>query len=974
MGKTQVSDRFINTLQKIDLRHIVEHSPDVLWSCDKNLNFNYVSPAVKNISGFTSEEKMVQGPILSMTSKSAISIKNMVSAEVAKKIPGADVSGSTVKYQMELYRKDGTSYPVEANVTYIRNDEGEVIEIIGVNRDISESLYAANIITTLHEGIHCSVGTHFFSDLVQYLCKALQIRCAFIGVLDGNTIQTQSLWVDGAPAAEITFNTTGSPCEQVAAGETLFFPDAVCSHYPRATVLKEMDARSYLGSPIRSPDGKIIGILALIHNQSMEPSPLVRFVLEACSDRVGAELTRQKTEVKLQESEARLRALFEQSLDPCIICDLDGHYIDANGAMLKTFAYSTEQLSKMNILALASQDKKTTETFLSMRETLLATGCARFQALFVKRSGETFHCEVTTHLISMGDNKYVVQSILHDLTQAQKTEDELSKLSRAIDASASIIIITDLQRRIEYVNPKFSEVTGYTRAEVIGKSPGLLSSGETSTAVYSHLWETIKAGDEWRGELHNKTKNGDYYWCRNSISAVKNHLDEISHYISVQEDITNEYKLHEQLNHQACHDALTGLINRPEFERRTEQLLATVRGTKNEHALCFLDLDQFKVVNDTCGHIAGDELLRQLSSSLQQAVRQSDTLARLGGDEFAILIENCTLEHAERIAQALQKRIQDFHFSWDSHTFRVSASIGLVAINETASDLSSLLTKADSACYMAKDLGRNRIHIYHPEDQELAHRQGEIKWVTRIHQALAESQFCLFAQVIEPLNKQAGKHYEILIRLKGSQGEIIPPGAFLPAAERYNIITKLDRWVTKECFRLLLAHPTFLEQTNFLSINLSGQSLTDEAFLSFLIEQLQLPGIDCNKICFEITETAAIANLTKAVKFISTLKCLGCKFALDDFGSGLSSFAYLKNLPVDYLKIDGMFIKGLVDDPIDHAMVKSINEIGQIMGMKTIAEFVENDEIKGMLREIGVDYVQGYGIGKPQPFEHLLEC
>jgi len=273
---------------------------------------------------------------------------------------------------------------------------------------------------------------------------------------------------------------------------------------------------------------------------------------------------------------------------------------------------------------------------------------------------------------------------------------------------------------------------------------------------------------------------------------------------------------------------------------------------------------------------------------------------------------------------------------------------------------------------MAKDLGRNRIHVYHPEDKELAQRQGEIQWVTRIHQALAKQQFCLYAQAIEPLNKSTGKHYEILIRLKSDTGEAIPPGAFLPAAERYNIVTLLDRWVTAECCQQLLAHPAFLTQINFISINLSGQSLADESFLGFVIEQLQQPGIDCSKICFEITETAAISNLTRATTFISTLKGLGCKFALDDFGSGLSSFAYLKNLPVDYLKIDGMFVKGIVHDPIDHAMVKSINEIGQIMGMKTIAEFVENEKIKGVLQEIGVDYVQGYGIGKPMPFEHLL--
>mgnify|MGYP003384287962 FL=1 len=972
MTKTAAKQNHLLISGDVDLKHIVEHLPDVLWSCDRDLNFTYISPTVESISGFSVAEKLAQGPIEAMNSKSAASIKRLVKEELASTVVGTGGSNTTAKYQMELYRKDGTSYPVEANVTYLRDAKGEVCEIIGSNRDISESLYAANIITTFHEGTHNSVGPRFFTDLVEYLCKAFKIRCALIGRVEGDELHTQSLWADGALAKNIHYPLKGSPCEKVIAGKTLFYPDKVCALYPNASFLTQTCTRAYMGSPILSPDGEILGVLILIHDQCLEPVPLLRYVLEVCTDRAGIEMSRQATEAKLKDSETRLRALFEHAMDPCIISDLNGQYIDANSAMLKTFGYSADQLSQINISALAYQQDETKAALMTMRETLRASGSARFQGLFVKRSGVHFPGEVNCRLISIG-NKTIVQSILHDLTQARKTEDELLKLSRAMDASASIVIITDLKGCIEYINPKFCQITGYTQAEVIGKNPRLLSSGETGATVYSDLWTTIAAGGEWRGELHNKTKNNNYYWCRNSISAVKNHLDEITHYISVQEDITNEYQLSEQLNYQACHDALTGLINRAEFERRAKRLLATLLTDKREHALCFMDLDQFKVVNDTCGHIAGDELLRQLSCALQGRVRQSDTLARLGGDEFAVLIENCTLEHAELVALALQETIQDFHFSWEEHTFRVSASIGLVAINETTADLSGLLSRADSACYMAKDLGRNRIHVYHPEDRELVQRQGEMKWVARIYLALAEERFCLYAQAIEALNNSAGKHYEILLRLKGEKGEIIPPGAFLPAAERYNIITQLDRWVVEQCCQLLLSHPVFLEQTNFISINLSGQSLTDESFLDFVIAQLQQPGIDCRKICFEITETAAIANLTRAIKFISSLKSLGCKFALDDFGSGLSSFAYLKNLPVDYLKIDGMFVKGLVHDPIDHAMVKSINEIGQIMGMKTIAEFVENDEIKGMLREIGVNYVQGYGINKPQPFEHLLQ-
>jgi diguanylate cyclase (GGDEF)-like protein len=428
-----------------------------------------------------------------------------------------------------------------------------------------------------------------------------------------------------------------------------------------------------------------------------------------------------------------------------------------------------------------------------------------------------------------------------------------------------------------------------------------------------------------------------------------------------------------QLTFNASHDALTGLVNRREFERRTERLLSTVKQDKDEHALCFMDLDQFKVINDTSGHVAGDEMLRQVSSALQSVVRKRDTLARLGGDEFGVLMEHCALDDAHRVATSLQKAIQDYQFVWEEHVFKVGVSIGLVPITESTNSLSLLLRDADAACYVAKDKGRNRIHVYQPDDLETNLRHGEMQWVTRLSQALEENRFCLYAQVIEPLDGSSDLHYELLLRMIDNKGETIPPGAFLPAAERYNLITKVDFWVIEHAFGLLKENPAFLEKINFCSINLSGQSLTEPDMLEFIIEKLDNSKIDGTKVCFEITETAAISNLSTAMTFISTLIGQGCRFALDDFGSGLSSFAYLKNLPVDYLKIDGMFVKDIVDDPIDHAMVKSINEIGHVMGMKTIAEFVENDVIKGMLKEIGVNYVQGYGIGKPRPFKEIIK-
>jgi len=558
--------------------------------------------------------------------------------------------------------------------------------------------------------------------------------------------------------------------------------------------------------------------------------------------------------------------------------------------------------------------------------------------------------------------------------QLQASNDNLSKLSRAVNACSSSVIITDSKGRIEYVNPKFTAITGYQQAEVLAKKTRFLQSSATPSSTYSELWRTISAGKDWKGEFHNKKKDGSLYRARNSISSVKNTEGIITNYICIQDDVSHEYELSEKLSFQASHDSLTGLINRQEFERRTDRLLANLKhDEEGEHALCFMDLDQFKIINDTCGHSAGDEMLRQIGVLLQKTVRQRDTLARLGGDEFGVLMEHCSLDDAHRVSMAILKAIQDYQFSWQDYSFKLGVSIGLVAITKNSPNLSELLKHADAACYVAKDNGRNRVHVHDLGDAEIAQRHGEMQWVTRINKAIIENRFCLYAQAIVPLNSSQEMHYEFLIRMIDERGEIIPPGAFLPPAERYNLISKLDSWVVTTAFELLEKNPRFIDQVNFCSINLSGQSLTDMNFQELIVEKFKHTTIPAKKICFEITETAAITNLSSATLFISKMKELGCRFALDDFGSGLSSFGYLKNLPVDFLKIDGMFVKNIAQDPIDRAMVKSINEIGQVMGMHTIAEFVENAEIKNILNDIGVDHAQGYGISKPLPVDDVLK-
>ncbi|GJM04669.1 MAG: hypothetical protein DHS20C09_06600 [marine bacterium B5-7] len=562
--------------------------------------------------------------------------------------------------------------------------------------------------------------------------------------------------------------------------------------------------------------------------------------------------------------------------------------------------------------------------------------------------------------------------------ERKKTEEELSRITNLLknvfDTVPNFIFVKDRESKFVLANKAVANAYGSTVEDIIGKSDADFNPNTKENDHFhkDDLDVIINKKEKIIPEEKITTAQGEIRWLQTIKRPLIEENGDVNCLLGISTDLTERKKADEKIQFQANHDALTGLVNRREFERRTERLLANIIHDKHEHALCYMDLDQFKVVNDTCGHIAGDELLRQLSNVLQKVVRYRDTIARLGGDEFGVLMEHCSLDDANRVAISLQKAIQDYQFLWDGQSFRVGVSIGLVAITKTTVDLTELLMNADAACYIAKDSGRNRVHIYRSNDNESNHRQGEMQWVNRIHKALDENRFCLYAQPIESLDNHTDTHYEILLRMIDEQGMIIPPGAFLPAAERYNLITQLDRWVIKKTLGLLIENPTFLEQIHFISINLSGQSLTDETFLDFVITQLQNLNINSTKICFEITETAAISNLANADNFISELKKYGCSFALDDFGSGLSSFGYLKNLPVDFLKIDGMFVKDIVDDPIDHAMVKSINEIGQVMGMKTIAEFVESDVIKGMLKEIGINFAQGYSIGKPHDFNELL--
>src|ERR1700736_3921307 len=438
--------------------------------------------------------------------------------------------------------------------------------------------------------------------------------------------------------------------------------------------------------------------------------------------------------------------------------------------------------------------------------------------------------------------------------------------------------------------------------------------------------------------------------------------------------MTREGEFVAQLSWQASHDALRGLANRREFELRLEQALGDLSHQCGGHSLMFLDIDQFKVVNDTCGHAAGDQLWRQTSELLQENLDARGSLARLGGDEFAVLLEDCAADFALGVAEHLRVAVQEMRFVWNGRAFNISVSIGLAQVAE-AGAMEETLRAADMACYMAKENGRNRVQVYHPSDSELVQRVGEMGWGQRIRNGLDEQRFCLFAQEIRALNgnEPDHSHVELLLRLRDEDGKLVQPGSFMPAAERYGLMPLIDRWAVRNAFALLAGRLGSSDpaQLSSCAINLSGATFGDNDFVGYVRRPFEIHRVPPEMICFEITETSAIANLSSAKRFIQALKKLGCRFSLDDFGTGMSSFAYLKHLPIDFIKIDGSFVTEMLNRKIDGAIVEMIVHVARVMGKSTVAEFVESDGILRALREIGVDYAQGYAIGKPLPFESV---
>ncbi|HEV2855495.1 MAG TPA: EAL domain-containing protein [Thermoanaerobaculia bacterium] len=556
--------------------------------------------------------------------------------------------------------------------------------------------------------------------------------------------------------------------------------------------------------------------------------------------------------------------------------------------------------------------------------------------------------------------------------EALAKEKELAQVTLASIGDG--VIRTDAAGNIDYLNPVAERLTGWSTAEARGLPVARVFSvmdEATGKPVPNAVERCLAEGRviEHAGYSLLIQRDGRECAIRDSVAPIFDHQGRATGTVLVFKDVTQLRGMEREMIYLARHDPLTGLINRREFEKRLQHCLDTAYENRREHALFYLDLDEFKVVNDTCGHLAGDELLKQVTTLLRSIVRKNDTLARLGGDEFGVLLEDAPLEDARDLGERLRAAVRQYRFGWQERIFEVGVSVGLVPITADSGDMARVLSAADAACYVAKESGRNRMHEYQPDDSALAERYGEMQWIYKIHKAFAEHRFCLYRQSIHLLHGEASEPplCEIFIRMIDEDGRIASPAAFIPAAERYHLIASIDRWVIHAAFMALACGTLSHGDTTRFAINLSGQSVGDEAFLDYVLHEIEATGIAPERIFFEITETAAVGNLAKATHFIRVLKELGFRFVLDDFGSGLSSFAYLKNLQVDFLKIDGGFVRDMIGSSVQRALVESIHQIGRVMGIRTIAESVEDRTTLEALREIGVNYAQGYGLSMPEP-------
>ncbi len=884
-----------------------------------------------------------------------------------------DSDGNEIPCEVRLSRiPDGDKYLIRASIT----DIGE--------RKRNESLaYAQNKIL---EMIAASVP---YERTLRAICRCVEkIDPQFRAAVMQLDASGSSLSVAQAPSLPEPFklflDRVDVGPESITCGSSVHYDEdrfarnvaRSKSWQPHRKLAAEHGVAAAWSFLLRGAADNVLGSLDIYVSAERGPSTDELDKLGRLARLAGIAIKRELDEDRLRSSELRYRGLFENVVDGVYIASRDGDIIAANPALVEMLGFeSAEELKaagRTTMLYVNPVDRERVFTRLE------AQGYVKnFEYRLRRKDGREIVVLENARAVCDDDGKIVAhEGTITDITERKHAEtrifEEKERAEVTLQSIGDGVITTDADGNIDYINPVAQDLTGWDMRSARGRP-----ATEIMTIINEHTRATIenpvvRCLKEGRViTLDNNailiTRNGDEVAIQDSAAPIRDRIGNIIGSVMVFHDVSKETRLFRQLSYQASHDVLTNLINRREFENRLVSALDVLRVDADIcHALLYLDLDQFKVVNDTFGHAAGDALLKQLSEIVHTKIRSTDVLARLGGDEFGILLERCNEKRALEVAESIRDAIEGYRFEWQDSFTTIRCSIGVVMVSNENADVASLMSSADVACYSAKDMGRNQVHLYRDSDASLRHE--EMKWVSRITSAVEEDRLELYFQPIIGIDREHhGKrgHYELLLRMRDENGELVSPDQFIPAAERYNLMSTLDRWVVREALSKLADRDADAEARYTIAINLSGTSLSEDRFLNDIIEELQKEQLPPGAICFEITETAAISNLARVIHFMQTLKQLGCKFSLDDFGSGLSSFTYLKNLPVDYLKIDGQFISNVADDSVDESMVKAISEVGRAMGIETIAERVETRKVLEKLGSLGIEFAQGYYIAKP---------
>jgi diguanylate cyclase (GGDEF)-like protein/PAS domain S-box-containing protein len=897
-----------------------------------------------------------------------------------------DSSGRDIPCEVRLVRLPGQGRPlVRASITDI--SERKRAEIIIENERAFFALLASN------------AGLPAVLDVISALVQAVYPRCrCTISVLapDGSYFSlTIARHLPPLLAAVLERTPIeprrGSCAAAVYSACDVFVADvANDAHWAdRRQVVLDSGFRAVWSMPIKGASGKLLGSLAIYRPEPGLPDSREQ-VLQSHATRLAAlAIERSIAEEALRTSEAKFRGLFEGVIEGVYQSTRDGRLVSVNSAFVKMMGYSSAEemyaLPSSVMLYWSPQDRAE-----FVRKVDAGGEVRSMEVVLRRRDGTQVVALENSRGVRDGSGRIVgYEGTVSDITERKRAEQamfaEKDRAQVTLQSIGDAVITTDAMARIDYLNPVAERLTGWSLEEARGQSIGqvlqLIDESTRKPVAYT-LDRVLQAGETTVPTDRNVLVNrrGEELAIQDTASPIRNKEGAAVGAVIVFGDVTKERRLKRALSYQASHDALTGLINRREFDARLEAAVLAAQRGEGEYVLLYVDLDQFKVVNDTCGHSAGDRLLRDITSLLQTRVRASDTIARLGGDEFGLLLERCSLEQAERVADSIRQAIHGYRFLWGANSLSVGASIGVVRIMRETTSAAAVLSAADIACYAAKDGGRNRVQVYERDHGTNRHR--EMQWVGRIARAVEDARLELHAQRITrvaPMTADATRlagdlpFFELMVRLRDEDGSLVPPNEFIPAAERYNVMVMVDRWVVTRAIELLERCLTQGRRLPLLAVNLSGTSINDEDFLESVLSRLDDERV-ARALCFEITETAAVASLSKATYFMRELKTRGCRFALDDFGSGVSSFVYLKTLPVDFLKIDGQFVANVATDIVDRSMVEAIAKIGTAMHVATIAEKVETAEVLAVLKQIGVDYVQGFHLAEPCAIDEVFGC